>query len=142
MSFVSPQDVEDAFYDAIDENDYEAMMKTWEESAHSVCLLPMQPARLGTDEISATWQGMMRSGTQVEISVSHIMWNQLGDVAIHMVEETITLVQGRRSQPPIYATNVYRKGEEGWRMLMHINSPVPLPPEAMAGGPMASGLSM
>ena len=41
MSFATPQDAEDAFYDALEGGDAEAMAAVWDPAADIACLLPM-----------------------------------------------------------------------------------------------------
>lgn len=126
-TFNTPAEVEDAYYDAIDECDLEKMMSAWEDSIHSACLMPMQPMHHGKEAIRELWQTMLDPDLQVQITINHLQWTEQGDIAIHIVEEMVTLMGANQRQPPIYATNIYRKGSDGWRMLMHINSPAPAP---------------
>jgi ketosteroid isomerase-like protein len=131
MTFATPQQAEDAFYDAIDDNDLEGMLKAWEESQETICLLPMHALQQGREAIARSWGEMMAPKHQVEVSVRHIHWHEGDELAIHIVEETVAVGPERQLQPPIYATNIYRKGASGWRMLMHLNSPTPPPPGSM-----------
>ncbi|MCP3664566.1 MAG: nuclear transport factor 2 family protein [Gammaproteobacteria bacterium] len=128
-------DVEDAYYDAIDESDLEKMMSVWENSSQSCCLLPMQVMHHGRAAIEEMWAPILDPKLKVEITINHLMWIEQGDMAIHILEEMVTLVATAERQPPIYATNIFRKSREGWHLLVHINSPSPTPPEAMAGMP-------
>lgn len=127
--FATAQDVEDAFYDAIDDRDAEALSRVWEDSDAIACLLPMQPLLHGTDVYEA-FRPLIEGEFRVQIEVRHIRWLYACDLAIHFVEEHVT-VPGAPPQPAVYATNVYRNGKEGWRLLMHQNSPLPPPPGSM-----------
>jgi uncharacterized protein (TIGR02246 family) len=125
--FDSPQDAEDAYYDAIDEQDIEILMTVWEESEEVLCLLPMMPAQRGRDAIRQCWQPFLQGEMQLDIEIQHLSWIEHGDIAIHLVEERVK-VPGQAEPQPVYASNVFRKGAEGWRLLMHQNSPTPPPP--------------
>jgi ketosteroid isomerase-like protein len=127
-TYHSAADAEDAYYDAIDEGDLEKMMGTWEASDEICCLLPMQAMQHGTAAVRQQWAPMLGSGMQVDITINHIRWIEMGDISIHLVEEMVTLPQTGERQPPIYATNLYRQGELGWKLVMHLNSPTPPPP--------------
>ena len=126
--FESPAEVEDAYYDAIDECDLEKMMSTWADSPEVVCLLPMQPMHHGKDAITEMWKPMLDPNLKVEITVNHLQWTEAGDITIHLLEEMVTLTDSGERQPPIYATNIYRRSKDGWHLLMHINAPAPPPP--------------
>jgi len=126
--FNTAMDVEDAYYDAIDEDDLDGMMSVWADTKDIACLLPMQPIHHGREEIQALWKTMLDTEMKVDIVVNHLQWIELGDTAIHLLEEVVTLVGSEQSQPPIYATNVYHRGDSGWHLLLHLNSPAPMPP--------------
>jgi ketosteroid isomerase-like protein len=104
----------------------------WEDSPDIACLLPMQPLVHGA-EIHNAWPPLFEGDMRLDIQVRHIRWLELGEVAIHYVEELVSF-PGRPPQPPLFATNVYRKGADGWRMLLHQNSPAPPPPGSAPPG--------
>jgi uncharacterized protein (TIGR02246 family) len=132
QEFATAQDAEDAFYDALDEADAEKLRRVWDDSPEIACLLPMQAFVHGPD-VHKVFEPLTNGEVSLDIQVRHIRWLELGDVAIHCVEETVT-VPGHGEQPPVYATNVFRKRESGWRMVLHQNSPAPPPPGAMPPG--------
>jgi ketosteroid isomerase-like protein len=125
-AFPTPQDAEDAFYDAIDDRDAAAMRAVWDSSDDIACLFPMQPLLQG-QAVQEAWMPLMRGEVTIDIQVNHIRWVSLGDVAIHYVEERVS-VPGQAPNPPVYATNVYRQRPEGWRLILHQNSPSPPTP--------------
>lgn len=129
--FETAADAEDTYYDAIDECDMEMMMSVWDDAPETACLLPMQALQQGPDAIREMWRPMLDKTLGLDIAVRHLQWIELGDVAIHLLEEMVTLGDGKERQPPIYATNVYRRNDDGWRLLLHLNSPSPPPPGAL-----------
>jgi ketosteroid isomerase-like protein len=124
--FETPQDAEDAFYDAIEERDAARLRAVWEDSPEVACLLPMQPLLHG-EQVHEALAPVINGEIALDIKVRHIRWVEAGDIAIHYVDEQV-VVPGRQPQPPVYATNVYRRGESGWHMILHQNSPTPPPP--------------
>ena len=128
----SAVDAEDAYYDAIDECDLDKMMSVWDASADITCLLPMQPMRYGHQAIREAWAAILDPAFRIEININHLQWVEQDDIAIHLVEEIATMTATEKRQPPVYASNIYRRTQDGWRMLMHLNSPAPptgvLPP--------------
>jgi ketosteroid isomerase-like protein len=127
--FATPQDAEDAFYDALDDADAGRMQGVWDDSPEIACLLPMQPFVHGS-EVHKLWEPLAKGDVRLDIQVRHVRWLEVGDIAIHYVEESVS-VAGSPKQPPMYATNVFRKMERGWRMILHQNSPAPPPPGGM-----------
>ncbi len=128
--YKSAADAEDAYYDAIDESDLDKMMSVWDDSPEIACLLPMRPLHQGTEAVRALLTPIFDPEHKIEISIHHLQWSEHHGIAIHLLEEVVTLVAEGESQPPIYASNIYRLTDNGWRMLMHLNSPAP-PPGAL-----------
>ncbi len=140
VRYASPQDAEDAFYDAIDERDALRLRGVWEESPDIACLLPMQPLLHG-DQVHQAWAPLFQGDLRLEIQVRHIRWLEVGDLAIHYVEELVSLA-GRPPQPPVLATNIFRRGADGWRLILHQNSPAPPPTAPVPGLAPDLGLSL
>lgn len=133
--FATPQDTEDAFYDALDEGDVEAMRVAWDDTDETICLLPMLPVTVGRKATLESWEALLGGQVKIDVEVRHLQWIETPEIAIHLVEERVTVVGQPRPQPPMYATNLYRKREGGWRMIMHQNSPTPPPPGMVPPGP-------
>lgn len=127
QGYATPQDAEDAFYDALEESNLEKMLALWEDSDEVACLLPMQPLVRGRAEVARVWEGLIDGEFQLDLSVTHLHWVEAGELAIHFVEEQVP-APDHQPQPPLYGMNIYRRGPQGWRMLVHQNSPAP-PPE-------------
>jgi len=131
--FPTPQDAEDAFYDAIDEQNLDAMMAVWEDSDDVACLLPMTPFVRGRG-VRAAWDPLLNGAHPVEIQVTHLYWVEGAQLALHYVEERVSSAGQPPQSPPMYATNVYRLGPDGWRMILHQNAPYPPPADRAAAG--------
>jgi len=123
--FETPQAAEDAFYDALEARNVNLMSQVWDDSPDVACMLPMQPIVHGV-EVRNVMRDLLRSDVPLDLRVSHIRWVELGDVAIHYVEEHNNAPGIPKGVPGIYATNLYRRrGEAGWSMILHQNSPPP-----------------
>jgi ketosteroid isomerase-like protein len=126
-TFPSAQDAEDAYYDAIEAQDLEAMMQVWEDSEEILCLLPMQPAQRGPASIRRAWEPLLNGQLKLDIEVKHLTWIESGQLAIHLIEEHVR-VDAQPEKQTVYACNIYRRVDSGWHILMHQNSPTPPPP--------------
>ncbi|MCF7991732.1 MAG: nuclear transport factor 2 family protein [Thiohalocapsa sp.] len=141
QAFDTPEAAEDAFYDALDERDVDLMMRVWDSSDDIACLLPMQPFIHGA-EVREMMRSLLTSDVALDIAVRHVRWVKTGDVAIHYVEEqnsaAASNAPAQGTPPPatpapapaLLATNIYRRGDSGWTMILHQNAPPPPP-----GGP-------
>ena len=91
QEFATPQDAEDAYYDAIEDGDLSAMLAVWETSDDVVCLLPMQPLVQGHGKIREAWGPLLQSDVKVDIEVLHFHWIEAGDLAIHYLREKVNI---------------------------------------------------
>ena len=102
----------------------------------------MQPLMRGRAQLDQVWRPLLEGQFSPDIEVHHIQWLELGDLAIHYLQEKVKAPGQVRPAAPVYATNVYRKGPGGWHMILHQNSPSPPPPEAMGGLRPPPGMQM
>jgi ketosteroid isomerase-like protein len=135
-TFETPQDAEDAYYDALEEGVLELLLAVWDDTEDIGCLLPMQALAQGRTAVSDAFARLFARGQGIALSVKHLDWIETGEIAIHLVEES---PQNRApgGSPPmvVYGTNIYRRGTDGWRLILHQNTPTPPPAGSMP--PMA-----
>ena len=127
--FDTPQDAEDAYYDALEEGDLEALLNVWDEADDISCLLPMHPLVQGRSAVGDAFARLFARGQGIALSVKHLGWIDTGAIAIHLVEESPQArAPGAPAPMPVYGTNIYRHGADGWRLIVHQNAPA-APPE-------------
>ena len=122
--FPTAQDAENAFYEALERADLEAMMAVWSEDEDIVCVHPA-----GQREV---WQQMFAGGPNMRVRISQQVAVTGMMVAVHSVYENITVAGEQRPRPPMVATNVYLRTPSGWRMAVHHASQAPGEPVANA----------
>ena len=125
----TPQDAEDAFYDALEEGDLNRLLGVWADTDDICCLLPMYPMIQGREGVADVFSHLFSQGHGVALSIAHLNWIQTDDIAIHQIEETLQDPPADSPPPPpFYGTNIYRKFDAGWRLIIHQNAPTPAPP--------------
>ncbi|AFK63524.1 hypothetical protein TKWG_18280 [Advenella kashmirensis WT001] len=60
--FASPEEVEQAFYEALRLGDVMRVMHTWADDEETVCIHPGGERLTGTSAIQASWQELLNSG--------------------------------------------------------------------------------
>ncbi|VVE45472.1 hypothetical protein PAQ31011_04400 [Pandoraea aquatica] len=121
--FLSPEDAEHAFYEALRAGDTDLLMDVWSEDEEVVCIHPAGPRHVGPAAIRASWREVLaKGGLQVTANQLQVAHNPL--CAVHNVLEQIQV----ESQPEarfafVLATNVYLKEADGWRLVLHHASP-------------------
>ena len=125
----SPEAAEQAFYEAFAQADLEAMMSVWDASDDIVCIHPLGPRLQGQAIIRQSWQQIFNAESALQFKISALHSIGGDDLAVRLVYEHVT-VRNATEQPaqPIIATNIYRNGPRGWRMVLHHASPGPAQP--------------
>ena len=128
--FDTPQDAEDAFYDSFEAHDLDGMMAVWDAADDIACVLPMSPVLQGRQAVQESWESIFRHPQPPEVEVHHRQWFESDGLAVHVVEEKVTFPGGPPVQPAMIASNVYRRIDRGWRLVVHQVSPPPPPSQA------------
>lgn len=119
----SPQETEQAFYEALEAADLEALMALWADDEQVVCIHPGGPRLVGHDPIRASWKALFENGP-LRIRPMSVRSIEGVMVAIHNLVEHVLVAGNRNSQVvEVTATNVYLKGPQGWKMVLHHASP-------------------
>ncbi len=125
LRYASPDDVETAFYEALEKGDLEAMMALWAEDDEILCIHP------GGQRLSG--HGQVRHGWQEIFSVMPSLSAQVGDrqswqsalTAVHSLTETYYPADGQELPGDVVVTHIYVRGADGWRLLARHASMAP-----------------
>jgi len=123
--FATPQDAEAAFYDALERADLEAMMAVWSEDEEIVCIHPGGPRLAGYAAVRESWRMIFRNGSRLRVATSGLQATQGMLLAVHNLHEQLSLVGEGEATQTVLATNVYQRGADGWRMVLHHTAPAP-----------------
>ncbi len=123
--FTSPQEVEAAFYQALERGDLDAMMNVWSEDEEIVCVHPGGPRLNGYALVREGWRHIFEGGTRLKVQLLALSTVHAPFTAVHSVIEQISVIGQKHLAAPVVATNVYIRGALGWRMIVHHSSPVP-----------------
>ena len=130
--FPTAQDAENAFYEALERADLEAMMAVWSEDEEIVCVHPAGQRLAGQAQVREVWQQMFAGGANMRVQIAQRVAVTGMMVAVHSVYENIAVAGEQRPRPPMVATNVYLRTPSGWRMAVHHASLAPGEPVANA----------
>lgn len=130
--FATPQDAEAAFYDALERADLDAMMAVWSEDEEIVCIHPGGPRLAGYAAVRESWRMIFRNGSRLRVTTSGLQATHGMLLAVHNLHEQLSLVGEDEAHQTVLATNVYQRGADGWRMVLHHTAPAPDAPDAAA----------
>jgi ketosteroid isomerase-like protein len=129
-------DVEAAFYDALQRGDIDKLMACWADEDDIVCVHPGGPRVVGAVAIRATFEAMFSNGS-IRAWPERARKTQAVASAVHNVLERVeVLAAGVTKNAWVIATNVYHKTAQGWRMVAHHASPgTEADMQEVSGGP-------
>jgi ketosteroid isomerase-like protein len=122
--YPTPAAVESAFYQAFEAADLETLLAVWDEGSGVACIHPLGARIEGGESVRESWRRILRSGPRLRFEVRNVRATVVGDMAVHLVDEVVTVVEEGR-EAFLHATNVYRRTARGWRMVLHHASPAP-----------------
>jgi ketosteroid isomerase-like protein len=119
----SPDEVEQAFYEAMQSGDIDRLMACWADTDDVVCVHPGGPRLLGLAAVRHAFELVLANGP-VRVRLAKAHRSQHDGWAIHSVLEAVDLVGNDGPLKAwVLATNVYARLPQGWRMVVHHASP-------------------
>lgn len=121
----SPDAVEQAFYEAMQQGRLDALMACWIDEEDPVCVHPGGPRLVGLSAIAESFGAMFEHGA-IAVQAERVHQALFQGMAVHSVLETVTLATDDGVLATrILATNVYVLTAAGWKMAVHHASPAP-----------------
>jgi ketosteroid isomerase-like protein len=119
----SADDLEAAFYEALQQGDLDKLMACWADEDDIVCVHPGGGRLVGAGAIRASFEAMFANGT-IRARPEHVQRVESMGASIHsLIERVDILTPDGPAQACVTATNVYLKTPQGWRMVAHHASP-------------------
>ena len=119
----SPDEIEQEFYESLQQGDIERLMAVWADDDDISCVHPGGSRLVGAGAIRASFDAMFGHAA-IDARPQKVRRLQSHSCAVHSVLEQIRVVgpQGPQSAWAL-ATNVYLKTAQGWRLAAHHASP-------------------
>ena len=116
-------EVEAAFYEALQQGDLNQLMACWADEDDIVCVHPGGPRQVGAAAIRAAFEALLAGG-RLAATPERVRRVETLGAAVHNVLERIELHTYEGPQRAwVVATNVYLKTAQGWRLVAHHASP-------------------
>ena len=116
-------DIETAFYEALQNGDIEKLMACWGDEDEIVCVHPGGARLVGPVAIRGAFDIMFSNGS-IRAQAVRVRKLDTLSASVHSVLERIEVLteEGPR-HAYVIATNVYHQTAQGWRMVAHHASP-------------------
>jgi ketosteroid isomerase-like protein len=119
----SADDIEAAFYEALQTGDIDKLMACWADEDDMVCVHPGGPRVIGVAAIRSAFDAMFTNGSIRAWPVHVRKVESLASVVHNVLERIEILTEAGPREAYVVATNVYHKTAQGWRMVVHHASP-------------------
>lgn len=119
----SADDIEAAFYEALQTGDIDKLMACWADEDEIVCVHPGGPRVIGAAAIRAAFDAMFANGSIRVWPARVSKVESLASVVHNVLERIEVLTEAGPREAYVVATNVYHKAAQGWRMVAHHASP-------------------
>ncbi len=120
----SADDIEHAFYEALQRGDIDALMACWADEDEVFCVHPGGPRLVGTGAIRAAFEQMFDGGGRIDAQPARVRKIESLASSVHNVLERIEVLTAEGPKHAfVLATNVYHKTAQGWRLVAHHASP-------------------
>jgi ketosteroid isomerase-like protein len=110
-----------AFYDAHEQRDLDAMRDVWEHTARVVCVHPGWPILRGWPAVEDSWRRIFAGPGRNQFILTNTGVTVDGQIAWVTLDEN--LVAGSTAGT-IAATNMYVLAGGAWKLVLHHGSPV------------------
>ncbi len=119
----SPDDMEQQFYEALQQGDIDRLMAVWADDDDITCVHPGGPRMVGPQAIRASFEGMFSNGA-IHAEPEKVRRVHTHSTAVHSLVERVRVMTDEGPQTAwVLATNVYIKTGLGWRLVAHHASP-------------------
>ena len=110
-----------AFYEAFERRDLEAMASVWDHGETVVCVHPGWPILRTWPLVRESWRRIFDGPGRNQFIVTNDVVVINGDVAWVTLDENLV---DRAATGTIAATNLFRRDDDRWRLVLHHGSPV------------------
>ena len=116
--FTSPEEIEAAFYTAFVQADSHTMEALWAKD-EALCVHPGSSVIQGFNMVVRSWSHIFSDAATTDLKLRVIQRHRDGDMAVHVLEEHISVRDSDMPAAMVIATNVYKKYDDGWLIVQH-----------------------
>lgn len=125
VMFPTPEEAENAFYEAMRQADLALMMRVWGDDDDIVCIHPGGLRVIGQAAVKNAWEQILADGPIAAFPMQATIMSGLMSSVHVLIEQLMVDTPRGKDTLTFYTTNIYHKGPQGWRMVVHHTSNAP-----------------
>ena len=125
LLFASPEECEQAFYDALESADVDAISETWLDDDDVCCVHPGGARLVGYPAVRSSLASLLSNGPVQIRTLSRKCFESSTVAVTNVIEEVVVVQSGSRQLLHVIATNAFAKTPSGWKMVLHHAAPAP-----------------
>ena len=110
-----------AFYEAFEERNLDAMSDLWEHSDRVTCTHPGWAVLRGWGAVAASWVAIFQGPQRIQFILTDAQVEVAGDLGWVTLDENII---GADAGSMVSALNLFVRVDEGWRLVAHHGSAI------------------
>jgi ketosteroid isomerase-like protein len=115
----------ESFYRAFESLDIKAMENVWARDCEIQCGHPGWRILRGWEPVMESWRRIFENTPTIHFMLTDVSVELRGSVAwVTLYENLTSSLEGQNVSVTVLATNIFTKGSEGWRMILHHGSSV------------------
>ena len=119
----------EGFYRAFESLDIKRMESVWDRDDAIQCGHPGWRILRGWQPVMESWRAIFENTPQIRFLLTDVTVEVRGGLAwVTLYENLNSSLEGQNVAATILTTNIFRKGPDGWRMILHHGSSVAQPP--------------
>ena len=119
----------ESFYRAFESRDVREMEKVWAAGDNIQCGHPGWRVLRGWNAVMESWRCIFENSPAIRFNLTDVSIEIRGALGwVTLYENLNSSVEGQNLSATILTTNIFEKGAEGWRMILHHGSAVMQPP--------------
>ncbi len=119
LLFASPEDCEQAFYEALESADVDAVADAWLDDDDVCCVHPGGARLVGYSAVRSSLAALLSNGPVQIRTVSRKCFESPTLAVTNVIEEVVVVQAGSRQLVHVIATNAFVKTPAGWKMVLH-----------------------
>ena len=121
--------VNESFYRAFETLDIKRMESVWDRDDAIQCGHPGWRILRGWQPVMESWRAIFENTPQIRFLLTDVTIEVRDGFAwVTLYENLNSSLEGQNVAATILTTNIFRKGPDGWRMILHHGSSVAQPP--------------